>query len=305
MPSTGSLHGIVPIPVTTFDAEGRLDGDGLRRQVAFCLSSGAHGLLYPGVVSEFYALTDDERTRAVDYCVEEVAGRIPFIVGVSATNIESATSFARHAAEIGADAVMAMPPFVQHFFPPSLDDVKRYMAAIGEACRLPIIVQNARIGYPVGLSGLVELVEEVELIEYVKQETNPPTHELSQVVETLGGRIRGAFGGVGGVFLLNELDRGAVGSMPAPAFVDVLVDAYQHYVEGRQERARSTLARLGMLFTRELLYNVVFIKEVLRHRGVISSATVRIGSPRLDDVDLSELGILLEEAGVHRHDAPK
>lgn len=305
MTTAEPLHGIVPIPVTTFDQDGRLDGDGLRNQVAFCLSSGANGLLYPGVVSEFYALTDEERIRAVEHCADEVAGRVPFIVGVSATSTEGATAYARHAAEIGADAVMAMPPFVQHFFPPSLDDVKRYMAAIGEASRLPIILQNARIGHPVGLGGLVELVDEVDLIEYVKQETNPPTHELSQVVEALGERIRGAFGGVGGVYLLNELDRGAVGSMPAPSFVDVLVDAYACYVDGRPDGARGVLAPLGMLFTRELLYNVVFIKEVLRRRGIIGSTTVRIGSPRLDDVDLRELGVLLDDAGIRGEEVPR
>jgi len=71
------LHGVVPIPVTTFDPDGSLDLGGLRSQVDFCLDSGADGILYPGVVSEFYTLTDDERRSAVETVVDAVAGRAP------------------------------------------------------------------------------------------------------------------------------------------------------------------------------------------------------------------------------------
>ena len=50
-----TLRGVVPIPVTTFGNDGALDLAGLRSQVEFCLGHGADGILYPGVVSEFYA----------------------------------------------------------------------------------------------------------------------------------------------------------------------------------------------------------------------------------------------------------
>jgi hypothetical protein len=55
---------------------------------------------------------------------------------------------------------------------------------------------------------------------------------------------------------------------------------------------------MGSLFTREVLYNVVFHKEVLRRRGVITSTRVRIASPSLDAVDLADLDRLLDAAAV-------
>lgn len=295
---TRSLKGIVPIPVTTFDPNGDLDLAGMRSQVAFCVDAGAHGILYPGVVSEFYTLTDAERMDAVRACSEEIAGRVPFFVGVSDTGTGRAVSFARHAAEIGADGIMTMTPFVQHFFPPSLDDAKRHLTAIRDACQLPMILQNARIGHPVGIRDLVTLVKEVPGIEYIKQETNPLTHQLTDVLTAVGDRVRGVFGGVGGVYLLNELQRGALGSMPAPPFVDVLVRAHAQFVAADHDSARRTLDPLGTLFTRELLYNAVFIKEVLKRRGLIASARMRMGSPQLDEVDGSELDALLSLAGL-------
>ena len=55
---------------------------------------------------------------------------------------------------------------------------------------------------------------------------------------------------------------------------------------------------MGSLFTREVLYNVAFHKEVLRRRGVIANATVRIASPSLDDVDLADLDRMMRGAGL-------
>jgi 4-hydroxy-tetrahydrodipicolinate synthase len=163
---------------------------------------------------------------------------------------------------------------------------------------MPVILQNARIGFPLSANTLVALVERVPEIEYVKQETNPPTHGISDVIRVLGDRVRGVFGGVGGIYLINELERGAAGTMPSPAFVDAIAVAYRGYRAGQPDIAQDQLDRFGTLFTRELLYNAVLIKEVLRRRGVLRSAAVRIASPILDEVDLAELNHLLARAGI-------
>ena len=94
-----ALRGVVPIPVTTFDRDGTLDLDGLRSQVEFCLGHGADGVLYPGVVSEFYTLTDEERRSAVETVVDAVGGRAPVAVGVTGASTECAVEFTRHAAD--------------------------------------------------------------------------------------------------------------------------------------------------------------------------------------------------------------
>jgi dihydrodipicolinate synthase/N-acetylneuraminate lyase len=162
-----------------------------------------------------------------------------------------------------------------------------------------VILQNARIGFPIGIGALAGLVDAVPQVEYVKEENTPPTQGISGAVAALGDRVRGVFGGVGGVYLVNELDRGAIGTMPSPAFVDRIVDAYEVYRAGDPDAAQDTLESMGSLFTRELLYNVVLIKEVLRRRGVIRSVAVRVASPALDDVDLRDLDRLMRRAKVH------
>lgn len=295
---TPRLAGIIPIPVTPFTDNGALDLGSLRSQVEFCLDAGAHGLLYPGVVSEFFTLTDDERHQAVEACVNTVAGRLPVIIGVSGSSPAAAAAFAGHAAQLDAAGVMTMLPYVQHFFAPSLEYAIQHVATVADAAGLPVIFQNARIGHPVGVDALVSLVHKVAEVQYVKQETNPATQDLSAVIKALGDRIRGAFGGIGGVYLTNELDRGALGSMPSPAFVDRIVDAYAAYRRHGADACQARLDDLGTLFTRELLYNVALIKEVLRTRGVIRTAAVRVASPVLDAHDHADLHRLLTRAGL-------
>ena len=290
--------GVIPIPVTTFHDDGRLDTDGLASQVRFSLESGAHGVLYPGVVSEFYTLTDDERRTAVETVVTAADGSVPAIVGVTGASTAAAVAFAEHARSIGADAVMSMVPYVQHFFAPTTDFAREHMTEVARAAAVPVILQNARVGFPLGVGAVTEVVRQVPGVRYVKQESNPPTHGISEIVSALGDRIDGVFGGVGGVYLVNELDRGAVGTMPSPAFVDRIVAAYDLYRGAGADAAQQLLETMGSLFTREVLYNVVFHKEVLRRRGVIASTRVRIASPSLDAVDLADLDRLLDAADV-------
>lgn len=293
----GTLQGVLPIPVTTFGSDGSLDLEGLRSQVEFCLGHGADGILYPGVVSEFYTLTDAERRAAVEAVVGAAGGRVPVAVGVTGASTESAVEFTRHAAGLDVAAVMTMVPYVQHFFGPSADFVREHTRRVAEV-GVPVIMQNARVGFPLGAQALAEIVAAVPGVRYVKEESNPPTHGISAVVKALGDSIDGVFGGIGGVYLVNELERGAIGTMPSPAFVDRIVDAYQAYTAQGADAAQEQLDSMGSLFTRELLYNVVFHKEVLRRRGVIASGTVRIATPSLDEVDLGDLDRLLQRAGV-------
>src|SRR5215212_11194188 len=106
------FRGVFTIPCTPFTESGELDEVSLRQEVRFCLDAGAHGLVAPVNASEFASLTDAERQRVATLLVEESAGRAPVVIGVTGASEEIAVSHARHAREIGANAVIAMPPHV-------------------------------------------------------------------------------------------------------------------------------------------------------------------------------------------------
>jgi 4-hydroxy-tetrahydrodipicolinate synthase len=290
-----SLAGVCPVLVTPFGDDQQVISKELRSQVEWVVELGANAVVYPGVVSEFFTLTDRERYDGIRAIVDASDGRVPVVAGVSAPSGPAAAALAKDAHAAGAAAVMATMPYVQHFFSPSRDYAADYYRAIADATPLPIILQNARIGHALAPGAITEIVNLVPTIRYVKEETAPSTHALGAVIAALGEQVDGVFGGLGGVHLAQELARGAIGTMPSPALADFLIRAYQHWREARQEEARLILGRLGGLFALELLYNVALVKEILRQRGIITSTRTRVPAPALDTIDLEEINILLTD----------
>src|SRR6266702_1794940 len=121
------FRGVFAIPPTPFDDAGNVDESSLRRCVDFCVEAGAHGIVAPVNASESIALTDAERLRVAELIVEGVAGRVPTVIGVSGVSTTASVLYAEHAAAAGADAVIAMPPYVRH---PPAEEIVGFYAAV-------------------------------------------------------------------------------------------------------------------------------------------------------------------------------
>jgi len=130
--NTSGFRGIFTIPSTPFRESGEIDVPSFRRVVDFCVEAGAHGLVYPVNASEWIHLSDAERFELSAVLVEQNRGRIPAVSGVGAATREQAARFAAHAREIGAGAVIAMPPHIRSR-PISEDTIFDYYRVIAEA----------------------------------------------------------------------------------------------------------------------------------------------------------------------------
>ncbi len=285
------MRGIFPVLQTPLDANGELDTDSLRRQVAFCIEGGAHGLVYPALGSELQYLSDRERQQLVEVVIGEAAGQVPVVVAVSAPSAAIAVEHARHAARAKANAVMALPPYIS---PGSPDEILDYYRQIGRAADLPVFVQNAAPG--VSADFLLRLLNEVENIRYIKEEAHPSAHNLSRVVQAAGDRCDGVFGGAFGRWMLSEMRRGACGFMPAAEVVDVYVQVWDAFQSGDEAMARSIFNRILPLINLLMLIGLRVSKEVLVRRGVFKTSLMRwTGSLALDDDDQRELDAVLDD----------
>ncbi len=284
------FRGIFPVVQTPFDEQGAVDESGLTRQVDFCRQAGAHGLVYPVLASEFQLLTDSERRSALERVLKAADGRIPVVAGVAAASAQGAAEYAAHAVGHGADAVIALPPYVGVLGP---DDVFRYYEAISNAARRPVFLQDAPPGLPV--PRIMELLQQIEHLAYVKEENEPSAHNISALIEGLGDACQGVFGGAWCRWMMSELARGAHGFMPSVEIVDVHVRIWDLFHAGEQAAARDLYDRLLPFINLGFCLGLSVIKELLVRRGIIGTAhTRRTGLPALDGQDAKELDIILD-----------
>src|SRR5262245_60392302 len=132
------LRGVVAFPVTPFAPDLSLDVDGLRRNLRALAAHPVAAAVAAGGTGELYSLTPAEHRDVVRATVDELRGRIPVIAGVG-FNRALAVELARHSAEAGADAILALPPYY-----PQADDegLAEYYAAIGAATPLGLLVYS-------------------------------------------------------------------------------------------------------------------------------------------------------------------
>jgi 4-hydroxy-tetrahydrodipicolinate synthase len=288
------LEGIFPILNTTFDDDGALDLESQLRLVHHLLEAGAHGLGLFGNASEGYTLLAEERIRILRLVAKEVNGRVPLVVSSGHTGTDGAVLLSKEAEDLGADALMVLPPF---YMKTDGEGLMHYFGAISRAIRIPIMVQDAPLMTQVQMpaSLVTRMSAEIEQVRYIKIEAPPTAPKVSAVVDA-GGPI--VFGGLNGQFMIEEINRGARGVMPGSDMIPVYVEIWNRIKQGDQANAWKVFAQALPLIRYELQpgMGVSAMKHNLLAAGVIRSARVRHPTASLDAHCLSELKVLRELA---------
>ncbi len=292
--SRDTFRGVFTILSTPFDKNGDIDWGDLRRVIDFCVACGAHGIVWPVNASSFPVLTDRERLRGMEVVVEQTAGRVPVILGVQGASGHHAAIFSRRAQALGADGVIAMAPYVEAL--EDEDAVVRYYRAIDREVDVPIFIQNHVRGSELSIGTMVRLIDEVEHVEYVKEETFPATHMLTGLIARAGPKLKGVFGGASGRYLLLEHPRGVAGQMPGCHITDVVVRLWHALEAGDLKEAKRVYGTMAPLFALETLKGANY-PEILRRRQVIKSSHSRLTThfPTQDACDHEALDDILRD----------
>jgi 2-keto-3-deoxy-L-arabinonate dehydratase len=290
VPDVESLRGCIPILATPFRDDGDLDPDSLRREIDWLIAEGAAGLACLAIASEGYKLTESERDEVVRITVEQTRGRVPVVASADGPGEEPAIDRAGRAARLGADALMVLPPY---FVKPSPDALVSYYARIAERAGIPVILQDAPqlTGVSMAPALWARMADEIPNLKYVKAEGTPQGHTISETRRLCGDRL-GIFCGWGGLSLLDALERGAVGNMPAPNFTRFFARVQRRWEAGDREGAEGEFAA-GLPFVlwsmQSIDHSVAAAKEELYRRGVIASPWLRQPAVPLDTVAQGQL----------------
>jgi 4-hydroxy-tetrahydrodipicolinate synthase len=278
-----AFEGVYSILPTAFTDSGDLDKSGQRRVVDLFIEKGANGLTALGVTGEVARLEEHERANVLEIVVDQAAGRVPIIAGTSAEGTRTCISYTRQAKAIGASAVMVSPPRM-----PKLNSaaVVNHYKALADAVDLPIIVQDYPpiAGFAMEPALLARIAKEIPSARTIKLEDPPTPFKTARILEASAGTTVQIFGGLGGVFLLEELISGATGAMTGFAFPEILARIMKHWNAGERDAAADVFYRAVPLMRFEFQEGIgmAIRKEVLRRRGALASAATRAPAGALD-----------------------
>ena len=112
------------------------------------LSANVNALVVLGTTGEAATITEEERREIIKFCVKEVNGRIPLIVGSGSNCTATAVKFSREAEESGADGLLVVTPYYNKC---NDNGLYAHYSAVAKSTSLPIIVYNVptRTGFNV------------------------------------------------------------------------------------------------------------------------------------------------------------
>ena len=287
--------GIYTICPTPFNADGTLDLASIRTLVEFQLAAGVSGLAILGFLGEAHKLSNSERRIVTATFVKHAAGRVPVWVGVRALGIAGAIEQAQEAAELGAAAVFAAP------LDNASDAVQfEYYKTLAAALTIPVVIHDFpdSFGTEITAEVIARLGREGG-VSQIKMEEPPVGQKITRIRDLAGDSMR-IFGGLGGVYFLEELQRGAVGTMTGFAFPEILVRIYDQFAAGDLAGAAATFDKYCPLIRYEFQPKIglALRKYIYRKRGVIACDAIRSPGMRMDAVTAAELEAMVARVGL-------
>lgn len=289
------LAGVFPVLSTPFFPDGACDPDSLVKLIAYVSNSGAHGIVYPGIASEFATLNGVERQRMSDVVLKEgLARRLEVVIGISSDSTANSAELAQRAAHGGASALMLMAPRRADQDPGQIIDF--FSESLKGVRDVPVILQNAPppLGSALPIDIVLQVLAKLPCVRFVKEENVPCGQRVTQILSGAPDHLLGVIGGAGGRFSVDEYVRGACASMPSCELVEAHVALWQCVQNEDIESARRLLVQLLPLLNMGFVFRQSAVKYMLWRRGLLQSAFFRDTNPQLDKQDRAEMDWIFE-----------
>ena len=292
-----TANGVYIISATPFTDAGELDLDSTDRLVDFYIEKGVSGITILGIMGEAQKLSAGESGRFMERVMKRVGDKLPVIVGVSGAGLDNLVALSRKSMDQGAAGVMVAPLTGLG----TEEKIYNYFSQVFEALGsgIPVCYQD----YPFATRSEISvpcfnrLVTDFPQLVMLKHEECPGLSKVSAVRKGSEEGIRrvSILCGNGGLYLPQELARGADGAMTGFAYPEMLVAVVALHQAGEQDQAEDVFDAYLPLVRHEQQpgFGLALRKEVLHRRGIIASPRVRSPGPKLTPVDMDELTRLI------------
>lgn len=133
------FKGIISYPITPFDGNEQVDIPLFKQLVERLVTSGSHGIAPLGSTGVLPYLDDSEKEAITEATLQQVAGRIPTLVGVSNLTTERTIYHAQFAEKAGATAVMIIP---MSYWKLTDEEILSHYDAVASKIGIPIMAYN-------------------------------------------------------------------------------------------------------------------------------------------------------------------
>ena len=296
-----TAKGVFTIAVTPFLPDGAIDWDSVDRMVDFYVDKGATGLTILGMMGEAGKLTADESIAVV----KRVTTRspVPVVVGVSAPGFAAMKTLSDAAMDLGAAGVMVAPPSGLKTDAQIVTYYHNTAAALGKA---PFVLQDFPLatGVVIPTSVIVQIIADCPTCVMLKHEDWPGLEKISalRAASDAGARRISILCGNGGLYLLEEMLRGADGAMTGFAYPEMMAEVVTAFQGGDVAHARDVFdAYMPMIrYEAQPGLGLAIRKYTLAQRGVIAHETLRKPGAVLSAASRAEVDAL-----AHRQDAAR
>ncbi|MDH3439353.1 MAG: dihydrodipicolinate synthase family protein [Gammaproteobacteria bacterium] len=292
-----SAAGVYIISATPFTDDGALDLESTDRLADFYIENGVSGITVLGMMGEAQKMAPEESEQFLLRMLKRVDDKVPIVVGVSNAGLDNLVHLSKFSMDHGAAGVMVAPlaglgteQKVYNYF-------TQVFAALGDD--IPVCYQD----YPqatrteISVSLFNQMVAEFDQLVMLKHEECPGLNKISAVRKASDDGLRrvSILCGNGGLYLPQELARGADGAMTGFAYPEMLVAVVTLYRAGQYDEAEDVFDAYLPYVRHEQQpgFGLALRKEVLHRRGVIASSRVRAPGPTLSQTDHEELSRLI------------
>lgn len=290
--SAFAIDGIVPVIPTPFAADDQVDWTALRSLLKFAAQGGVCGVCLPAYASEFYKLTDVERSAVVHRAIEMSEGRLPVVAQVNHVSCAYVAQMALEFERAGAAAISVAVP---RLFGLPERDVLRYFDRILSAITIPLVIQDFNPGGgTVSVDFAKTLHAQHPHFRYLKLEEPMMSARVRSILDATAGGV-GVIDGWGGTYMLELIDAGICGVMPGLAVSDLLQQIWKLARGGDKDAAYDLFQGVLPQITYSLQSLEFFHhaeKSLLAARGVLTDTAVRDATLTVSEVDRNHIEFL-------------
>ena len=269
-----TLAGVFPVFQTPFRDDDTIDSECLAAEIEWMYGHGIDGIVM-AMVSEVLRLSGEERHELARLSCEYGLDHGPVVVSVGAESTSVASGFARHAEDVGASAVMAIPPMSVSA---GEAELYAYYQSLLEAVEIPVIIQDASgyVGSPMSIGMQASLLDTYQERVLFKPEAVPIGPRLTDLRDATDGAAR-VFEGSGGISLVDSFARGIIGTMPGAEVCWAIVALWTALENADQDRVNAINGPLASLISLQTSLDgfIAVEKYLLVKQGVFTSARMR------------------------------